>query len=212
MRGLRDTVLDRPAKESRYIHIDTLFSGDIDWDLVATHQRDMIQVMLSIQAGRVMRHPPVAQARHVQMSRPALPRLPRAWPGRAHPVLAALLLQYRGTPGHPCRDHQGRSLQRLPGLGVLLWPGDQKRRSRRAGQAAQIRQLGRPRRHAVQCRRPNARAFRHGRRRASGHTRLGCLPQPLHAPPYPALRPLSTRHGYHARTAHPQPLPFGLGL
>ena len=28
--------------------------GEIDWDLIATHQRDMIQVMLSIQAGRVM--------------------------------------------------------------------------------------------------------------------------------------------------------------
>jgi len=54
MRGLSDTVLYRPGKESRYTHIDALFTGDIDWDLIATHQRDMIQVMLSIQAGRVM--------------------------------------------------------------------------------------------------------------------------------------------------------------
>lgn len=54
MRGLADTVLYRSAKESRYAHIDALFTGEIDWDLIATHQRDMIQVMLSIQAGRVM--------------------------------------------------------------------------------------------------------------------------------------------------------------
>ena len=54
MRGLGDTVLYRPTKESRYSHIEALFTGDIDWDLIATHQRDMIQVMLSIQAGRVM--------------------------------------------------------------------------------------------------------------------------------------------------------------
>ncbi len=54
MRGLGDTILYRPAKEVRYAHINALFTGEIDWDLIATHQRDMIQVMLSIQAGRVM--------------------------------------------------------------------------------------------------------------------------------------------------------------
>jgi TnpA family transposase len=31
-----------------------LFTGDVDWDLIATHARDMIQVVLSIQAGKVM--------------------------------------------------------------------------------------------------------------------------------------------------------------
>ena len=76
MRGLGDTVLYRPAKESRYTHIDALFTGDIDWDLIATHQRDMIQVMLSIQAGRVMPSPALAQAGHIQPPQPALPRFP----------------------------------------------------------------------------------------------------------------------------------------
>lgn len=32
-----------------------LFGGENDWDLIATHPRDMIQVVLSIQAGRVLR-------------------------------------------------------------------------------------------------------------------------------------------------------------
>jgi hypothetical protein len=33
--------------------IDALFTGEIDWDLIATHTRDMIQVVLSIQDGQV---------------------------------------------------------------------------------------------------------------------------------------------------------------
>jgi TnpA family transposase len=44
----------RPAKSVRYVHIDALFTDDADWYLIATHARVMIQVVLSIQAGRVM--------------------------------------------------------------------------------------------------------------------------------------------------------------
>ncbi len=54
MRGLGKVTFYRPSKEARYERIDALFTGDLDWDLVATHARDMIQVVLSIQAGRVM--------------------------------------------------------------------------------------------------------------------------------------------------------------
>jgi TnpA family transposase len=54
MRGLSDATFYRPAKSIRYQHIDALFGGEIDWDLIATHAQDMIQVALSIQAGRVM--------------------------------------------------------------------------------------------------------------------------------------------------------------
>ena len=54
MRGLGEVTFYRPAKATRYRHIDALFGGEIDWDLIATHARDMIQVVLSIQAGRVM--------------------------------------------------------------------------------------------------------------------------------------------------------------
>ena len=54
MRGLGDAVFYRPAKATRYAHIDALFGGEINWDLIATHTRDVIQVVLSIQAGRVM--------------------------------------------------------------------------------------------------------------------------------------------------------------
>jgi hypothetical protein len=54
MRGLSDAIFYRPDKSIRYEHVDGLFTGDADWDLIATHMRDMIQVVLSIQAGRVM--------------------------------------------------------------------------------------------------------------------------------------------------------------
>ena len=54
MRGLSDATFYRPAKSIRYRHIEALFAGEIDWDLIATHARDMFQVALSIQAGRVM--------------------------------------------------------------------------------------------------------------------------------------------------------------
>ena len=54
MRGLSDAVFYRPAKSVRYQHIDALFGGEIDWEMIATHARDMIQVVLSIQAGVVM--------------------------------------------------------------------------------------------------------------------------------------------------------------
>jgi len=54
MRGLSDAVFYRPDKSIRYQHIDALFGDEINWDLIATHARDMIQVVLSIQAGRVM--------------------------------------------------------------------------------------------------------------------------------------------------------------
>lgn len=54
MRGLSDAVFYRPGKAIRYKHIDALFGDEIDWDLIATHAHDMIQVALSIQAGRVM--------------------------------------------------------------------------------------------------------------------------------------------------------------
>jgi TnpA family transposase len=54
MRGLSDAVFYRPGQSTHYQHIDPLFSEAIDWDLIATHARDMIQVVLSIQAGVVM--------------------------------------------------------------------------------------------------------------------------------------------------------------
>ena len=55
MRGiLRMRCSYRPGRSFRYQHIDALFTGTIDWDLIAAHADDMFQVALSIQAGCVM--------------------------------------------------------------------------------------------------------------------------------------------------------------
>jgi hypothetical protein len=54
MRGWADLTFYRPIRSARYRHINALFTGEIDWGLIATHWRDMMQMVLSIQAGGVI--------------------------------------------------------------------------------------------------------------------------------------------------------------
>ncbi len=54
MRNWNDVTFYRPQKQARYQHIDTLFNGDIDWKLIETHWADMMQIVLSIQAGKIL--------------------------------------------------------------------------------------------------------------------------------------------------------------
>ena len=41
-------------RATTYKHIDALFTGVVDWDLIERHWQDMMQVVLSIQAGQVL--------------------------------------------------------------------------------------------------------------------------------------------------------------
>jgi len=52
IRNWKDLTWCRPGPESRYEHIDGLFTDTIDWDLIATHLPDMLRVALSIKEGR----------------------------------------------------------------------------------------------------------------------------------------------------------------
>jgi TnpA family transposase len=54
MRTWNDAVFYRPDNDARYRHIDALFSKTVDWKLIETHWQDMMQVVLSIQAGKVL--------------------------------------------------------------------------------------------------------------------------------------------------------------
>lgn len=54
MRTWNDVAFYRPDKETRYTHIDSLFIKTADWSLIETHWKDMMQVVLSIQAGKVL--------------------------------------------------------------------------------------------------------------------------------------------------------------
>jgi TnpA family transposase len=54
MRTWNDAVFYRPDAASKYKHIDALFTKSIDWRIIEAHWQDMMQVVLSIQAGKVL--------------------------------------------------------------------------------------------------------------------------------------------------------------
>ena len=54
MRTWNDVAFYRPDKNTRYTHIDSLFKKIVDWNLIETHWKDLMQVVLSIQAGKVL--------------------------------------------------------------------------------------------------------------------------------------------------------------
>lgn len=53
IRNWHDLVLYRADKTTTYLHIDALFTEVINWDLIKTHWQDLLQVVLSIKAGKV---------------------------------------------------------------------------------------------------------------------------------------------------------------
>jgi TnpA family transposase len=54
IRNWQDLVLYRPDRDTRYLHIDSLFGADaVDWRLIETHWDDLMRVALSIRAGKV---------------------------------------------------------------------------------------------------------------------------------------------------------------
>jgi TnpA family transposase len=54
IRNWKDLKFFRPSKDAIYKHIDPLFSDPVDWDLLETHWRDLLQVVLSIKVGKVL--------------------------------------------------------------------------------------------------------------------------------------------------------------
>jgi TnpA family transposase len=54
MRNWNDVTFYRPDKGTVYRHTDALFAKPIDWSLIETHWQDMMQVILSIQAGKIL--------------------------------------------------------------------------------------------------------------------------------------------------------------
>jgi TnpA family transposase len=54
MRTWNDVTFYRVDRGTTYKHIDALFTQVVDWDLIERHWQDMMQVVLSIQAGQVL--------------------------------------------------------------------------------------------------------------------------------------------------------------
>lgn len=53
IRHWKDLKFYRPSKETVYQHIDVLFKDTIDWELLEKHWTDLMQVALSIRAGKL---------------------------------------------------------------------------------------------------------------------------------------------------------------
>jgi TnpA family transposase len=53
IRNWKDLVFYRPSRDASYSHIDLLFGEPIDWERIRTHWRDLMQVVLSIRAGKI---------------------------------------------------------------------------------------------------------------------------------------------------------------
>jgi len=59
MRNWHDVTFYRPEQDVVYRHIDALFAKAVDWSLIETHWQDMMQVVLSIQAGKILPSTPL---------------------------------------------------------------------------------------------------------------------------------------------------------
>jgi TnpA family transposase len=54
IRNWKDIIFFKPSKEVTYQHIEPLFRGVIDWNLIETHWQDMLQVVISIKEGKLL--------------------------------------------------------------------------------------------------------------------------------------------------------------
>lgn len=53
IRNWRNLVMYRPDRSAKYKHINSLFADTVDWSQIETHWQDLMQVALSIQAGKI---------------------------------------------------------------------------------------------------------------------------------------------------------------
>lgn len=53
IRNWQDLKFFRSNKQEKYENIDSLFSEEIDWEIIKTHWRDLLQVVLSIRQGKI---------------------------------------------------------------------------------------------------------------------------------------------------------------
>lgn len=54
IRNWQDLTFFRPTQDAKYKYIDPLFKGVVDWKLIQTHWQDLMRVVLSIKAGKLM--------------------------------------------------------------------------------------------------------------------------------------------------------------
>ena len=53
IRNLQNLVFYRADKEAVYQHINSLFTGVINWELISIHWSDLLRVVISIRTGKI---------------------------------------------------------------------------------------------------------------------------------------------------------------
>ena len=162
IRNWKDLIFYRARPRAVYRHIDALFGEPgqnvIDWELIATHWRDLMRIAISIREGRLS-STLLLRRLSTESRRNNVYKAFREL-GRAIRTITLLRfdLRARAARADRRRDEQGRVLQQLLRLARVRRRGDRAQRPRRAGEADQVQHAAR------QLRDPPHRA-RHDRRR-----------------------------------------------
>jgi TnpA family transposase len=94
IRNWKDLIFYRPTKVTAYKHLEGLFGARVDWKLIETHWQDLMQVILSIKAGKVL--PSMLLRKLSTYSRKN--RLYQAFRELGRVIRTIFLLQYISSP------------------------------------------------------------------------------------------------------------------
>ncbi|MFL9999116.1 Tn3 family transposase [Paraburkholderia sediminicola] len=139
IRNWKDLKWFRPMPVEAYQHIDSLFTKEaVDWDLIACHLPDMLQVahVDSRRADFAVDHP--AQARYGEPEKQALLCIPGTGPGGAHDLSARIHQRRRPASCHPGGAEQMRRLQQVCAVGVFRLRHHRGERTRRSTEDRQV--------------------------------------------------------------------------
>jgi TnpA family transposase len=78
IRNWKDLTLYRPRARARYRHIHSLFSETVDWELLRKRWKDWMQLILSVQAGKISSSTLIRQLSHRSALNP-LARFAEEW-------------------------------------------------------------------------------------------------------------------------------------
>ena len=201
MRNWNDVIFYRPEKGRTYRHIDALFSKSIDWALIETHWQDMMQVVLSIQAGKIL---PSTLLRKLG-SHSRQNRLNRAFRELGRAMRTLFLLRYiseadlrRSIRAETTKVESYNDFLDWIGFGGPVLksddPVEQAKQVKYMDLVANVIML-----HNVHDLTEHPR--RHGGRGLEADPRAPRRAEPVHARSYPPLWTLSARHGGLAASA-----------
>jgi TnpA family transposase len=88
IRNWKDLQFFRPTEDAIYKHIDPLFDDPVDWGLLETHWRDLMQVVLSIKAGKILPSTLLRKLGNESHKNRLLQGIPRAGACGPHGLLA----------------------------------------------------------------------------------------------------------------------------